>query len=448
MTGDLAAVGVANAFVVAAGLGVLRAVGLRPALTDLPWTLGIGYIVGAGAVGVIGSALLVVGLSLTWWQILLLCTAVFAAGFVRRDGIRSPGRISHSGWVRVLPAAALLAGAILAVDFTVQPLWTDDAWSIWAAKANSIVVLGGLDAPFLSSESLVSPDYPLLVPVLELVPLRFGGLPSELIPLQLGLVFLAFPAALVALLRDRVRALTLWLVALAILLAPTLQIQTASAVADVTLAVFFALAGVAGWCWVESGERTMLWLGGCFAAAAVATKLEGRAFVAFLFLALGAAGIRRARPIGSLMSVVLAVIASAAPWELWSRAHGLGNAYSDAGGARAADLLGTADRIPRAALAIAREVADPSAWIALGFISAAAILLALRRDQAREAALFTAFVTLASIAFLVGVYWTTPLDYEYHVATSVRRVITAPIVFAAAMAPLLLSRATGNQRSR
>ena len=447
MTLDLAALAAANALLVAAGLGVLRAVGVRPGPTDLPWILGVGYLLGAGAFGVLGSLLLAAGLSLTWWQIVLLCVALFAAGYLRREGRPSPGGTRSSGWVALLPLAALIVAAVLAVDFVVQPLWTDDSWSIWAAKAKSIVVLGGLDAEFLSSRSLVSSDYPLLVPVLELLPLRFTGLQTEYIPLQLGLLFLAFPAALVALLRERVPALVSWLVAVAILLAPTLQIQAASAVADVPLAAFFALAGVAGWRWVESGDRPLLSLCGCFAAAAVGTKLEARAFVVFLFLALGAAGVRRARRLRELIAVAFLVLASLLPWELWSRAHGLDNAYSEAGGPRA-DLLESAGRVPRAALSIGREVADPTSWVALVVLAAAALLLAMSRDELRDAALFTAFVTLASFAFLVVVYWATPLDYDYHVATSVRRVVTAPVVFAAAMAPLLLSVPPRAQTSR
>ena len=439
MTLDLAALAAANALLVAAGLGLLRAVGLRPALTDLPWTLGVAFLLGAGAVGVLGSLLLVAGVALSWWQILLLSGGIFASGFLRRDGRPCPGGSRSSGWVAVLPLAALLITAVLAIDFSVQPLWTDDSWSIWAAKAKSIVVLGGLDDEFLSSRSVVSSDYPLLVPVLELLPLRFSSLQSEYIPLQLGLLFLAFPTALVALLRDRVPALVCWLVAAAILLAPTLQVQAASAVADVPLAAFFALAGVAGWRWVESGDRPLLWLSGCFAAAAVATKLEGTAFVAFLFVGLGAAGLRRARALREVTAVALLVFASLLPWELWSRAHGLDDAYSEAGGPRA-DLLESAGRVPRAALSIAREVADPSSWVALVVLAVAAVLLALTRDELRDAALFTAFVTLGCFVFLVAVYWATPLDYDYHVATSVRRVVTAPVVFAAAMAPLLLSR--------
>ena len=54
-------------------------------------------------------------------------------------------------------------------------------------------------------------------------------------------------------------------------------------------------------------------------------------------------------------------------------------------------------------------------------------------------------MTLSSLAGLLLVYWATPLDFDYHVATSVRRVITAPVLFAVAMTPLLLSRAQSSR---
>ena len=54
---------------------------------------------------------------------------------------------------------------------------------------------------------------------------------------------------------------------------------------------------------------------------------------------------------------------------------------------------------------------------------------------------FTAGVALGCLAAVLAAYWATPLDFDYHVATSVRRVITAPALFVAAMTPLLLSRA-------
>jgi 4-amino-4-deoxy-L-arabinose transferase-like glycosyltransferase len=227
-------------------------------------------------------------------------------------------------------------------------------------------------------------------------------------------------------------------VALALVLSPTLQIQTATAVADTPLAVFFALAGVAGWRWVEEGDRRQLWLGGLFAAAAVGCKVEGRVFVAFLAVAVTVAAARHGRSLRELGLVAAAVAASALPWVLWTRLHEIGDVFSAAGGLSPGGL----GRIPSAAASMVRELADPSSWLALVALAAAATVLALTRPAGREAGLYTLFVAGASLAAMVGVYWVTPLDFDYHVATSVRRVITAPVVFAAAMTPLLLSRQT------
>ena len=454
MSRDLLALALANGAIVAAGHGVLRLAGIRPAARDLAWSVAIAYLAGAAAFGVLGSAALVLGLALDWWQILAGCALLFVVGLCwnntsARRG-RQPSGIEEAcvgttqalrGPLLLLPVAVITVLAVLAVDLAVQPIWTDDAWSIWAAKASSLAVLDGLDSAYLSSASVFSASYPLVVPVLELVPLRFAGFPNELIPLQLGLLFVAFPFALAALLRDRVNALVLWVVLLAVAVAPTLQIQAASAVADVPLAVFFALAGVAGWRWVELGEDSMLWLAGIFAAATVGAKVEGGLFVALLFVALAVAGARYRRPLRRFGLVAAAVVLSALPWELWSRIHSLEDAVSAAGELSPGGL----GRIPSATGSMLRELADPSSWLVLVALAAVAVALALARRSGREAALFTSFVTLASLVALLLVYWATPLDFDYHVATSVRRVIVAPVLFAVAMTPLLLSRA---QRSR
>ena len=438
MIRDLLALAFANGCIVAAGHGVLRAVGLRPALGDLPWSLGLAYVTGAGAVGVVGTALLVAGFALTWWQLVALCAALLVLGLARRHRPRRaelrvgstrsrPGR--RDGWLRLFPLATALALAVLAVDLAVQPIWTDDAWAIWAVKPASVVELGGLDARFIGSASVFNADYPLVVPVLELVAMRFCGWPNELVPLQLGLLFLAFPAALVALLRDRVRPLLLWTVILGVAVAPSLQVQAASAVADVSLGVFFALAGAAGWRWAETGERELLWLAGVLGAAAAGTKTEGLVFVALLFAALAILTRRRAP-----LLVALGAALTLVPWELWTRRHGIGNAISEAGGT----TRGPLDRLPSAALDLALELADPTSWLALVALGCAAVVLGFRHD-ARTAA-FTAAVVISSLTAVLVAYWLTPLDFEYHVSTSVRRVVTAPVLFLAAMTPLLLSR--------
>jgi len=61
---------------------------------------------------------------------------------VTSTGTGSPMRVPVTGWVRLLPLATFAVVLIVAVDFAVQPIWNDDAWAIWAAKAESIVAFG------------------------------------------------------------------------------------------------------------------------------------------------------------------------------------------------------------------------------------------------------------------------------------------------------------------
>lgn len=438
MIRDLGALALGNAFILAAGHGALRLVGFRPAFFDWSWSLALAYVAGASVVGVLGSAALVLGLALTRWQLAAGSLVVLLAGVLLGGGRRPPRGEPWNRWSRIVLTAAVVVLAVLAVDFAVQPIWGDDAWSIWAAKANSIVLLDGLDADYLASQSVFNASYPLVVPVLELVANRFSGIPNELLPLQLGLLFLAFPFALLALLRARVRPFILAVAVLVVSVAPTLQIQAASAVADVPLAVFFALSGVAAWLWLDGAEDGLLLLGGLFAAAAIGTKAEGVLLVGVLALAVALWVVRRALPRLRPALVAAAVFASAAPWEIWSRVHDLGNAYSDAGGL-GFDGLAEPSRGVQAAAAIARELIDPTPWLALVMLVTLSVLLGLTRPDVRDTALFTILIAGSCLGAFVVVYWITPLDFEYHVATSVRRVVTAPVVFALAMTPLLLS---------
>lgn len=428
MIADLPGFLAANGLVLLAGVGVVRLCGLRTGL-DVA-ALSLSYLAGAAAVGVAGSVVLVAGLSFAVWQVVVLCVFLFALGLARRALRPLPPPRPRPRWTRVFTAGTAAVAVLLAVDFAFQPLWAWDAWWIWAAKAKAIAFADGLDAELL--RSLANADYPPLVPVLELVLLRFTDLDSELLNLQVGLVLLALPGALVASLRDRAAPAALWPVVLALLLAPALQVQTAYAVADVPLAVFLALAGVLLWRWLELGETHSLALAGVFAAAAVSAKVEGRLEAALLLLVAAALARRRA---GAVLAVGAAVAASALPWAVWAEANGLQNQY---GAGNPPDLVAELERVPLAAARLVRELVDPTSWLALPLLAAAAIGLALR--DVRRAALLAAVPGALSLAVLVGIYWATPLGFEYHLDTSARRVVTPLLVLAAALAPVMLSR--------
>jgi hypothetical protein len=79
---------------------------------------------------------------------------------------------------------------------------------------------------------------------------------------------------------------------------------------------------------------------------------------------------------------------------------------------------------------------DPTAWLLIVPLAAVAFVLAWRAGRRSEPLLVAATVGL-SFAGLVLAYWTTPLDFDYHLATSARRVISGVVLFLAAVTPLL-----------
>ena len=80
-------------------------------------------------------------------------------------------------------------------------------------------------------------------------------LDTRAIHLQFSLLYAGFLLALLELLRGRVREVLVWPFVLAIAAAPAVQIGTASALADIPVAIMFALAGVFAWRWLVDGDR-------------------------------------------------------------------------------------------------------------------------------------------------------------------------------------------------
>lgn len=445
---DVAALFGANACLLLAGIGVLRlAAGPRPPAE--PWSrVGLAYVAGVAAVGSIAPLLLVAGLDLTLAEILALCGTLFLAGFLRR---RRPAEVEpQAPRDRTKVAAACIALVVtffvlLAVDLVFQPLYRADAWGQWTAKARVITILGGLDERVFASDvySSYNLDYPLLLPSLEAIDIRFMGFSTQILHLQFGLLLAGFVVALAALARKQVPRLVLWPLLAVLVVAPTVAIQTASAYADLPLAAFFALAAVCAHRWLKDGDATSLALLGLFATAAVATKVEGTAFAAALFVVVVVLAARRSwhRAVSAALVAGAVALVGIVPWQAWLAANGIPGNFSIGNAFSPGFLASNADRVPTIVGTLARDVLDPTSWILLLPLALAAAAVAWHAGASREGILLAATTFVLSLGALVWIYWSTRLPIDYHLETSSRRVVLGPVLVCASLAPFLLADA-------
>ncbi len=398
---------------------------------------------GVAAVGVLSTLLLIAGASLELWQVVVLCGVLAGLGFVRDQRVRPARPVATPWWAFVLLAAFLV---VLGIDLLFQPLWAYDAWAQWTPKAKSFVLFDGLNAHYFETTAPNS-DYPILVPALEAIDFRFmGGFATQVLHVQFFLLIVAYAGSLFELLLPRARAIFVWALVATVVVAPSLGIQAAYALADVPLAVFFSLAGLFAWIWLEKEDVGALALLAIFGAAAVASKNEGALFVGTLFavvLVLTVFGRAWRTALLTLAAGAVALV-GIVPWRLWARSHHLTNYY--AGSALHLDRIG---RVPTSVVRLLREAFDPTSWLALLPLALVAAVLAWVYGGARRGPLLVLATLALSFVELVIVYWATSLPFDYDLNTTARRVIMSPLLFAAVLSPLLLEQAvTGARRAR
>jgi hypothetical protein len=445
---DAALLLAANCCFLVAGIGVSRAFGLwtgRPSVK----ALGLVYLSGFAAYGVLAQLLLVLGLPLTAWQVVAICV-VLAGGALLPVGIPMPASGERRPWPGSRPAKVAATAVVamlgaIAIDLWFQPLWAYDSWTFWTPKARALAQLGGLDASWFTSADLLNKDYPILLPALEAAGFRFTGYETPLLDLQSWLLLAAFVGGVAWLLEARAPRLVVWTVLAMVVFAPATVEQLAYAEADIPMAVFFALAGLGGALWLQERDARFAAVLALFAAATVATKVEGLIFVVVLLLVLAALALRRSLRLAFAVAGtgLIALTLSVLPWQLWLRAHDVESQGSLGRLTDVSFMLDHAGRLPHATAYVAVRVLDPTRWLLVVPLAALASWLAIRAGE-RELPLLAAATFLLSLAGVVLAYWTTPLDFDYHLATSARRVVSGPVLLLAVLTPLLASRAAAD----
>lgn len=506
MTAEVLALLFVNVCLLAAGAGLMRALGAWRRPRELATVLATSFLAGVAAFGVAAQLLYVLGFSLSAAQTLVLCALLASTAALSRLpasalGARAP--FARLEWVAALLVAVPLL--LLAVDAAYQPLASWDAWSQWTPKGQALVELDGLDTAVFGNPAYADwhPDYPLLVPALEAFAFRFG-VGVRVIHLEFWLLLAAFAVSLLELLRPRVGPLLAWSAVLAIVWTPKVGAEALSANADMPLAVFLVLTGVAAWLWVSERSTAGLGLVGLFGAATLATKLEGVIEFAIVLAVALLLALRHSRGRALLLAGAGAgaALAGFIPWRLWTIVSDAPVAYA------AGPVLDTVravepSRVPIAALLLLRQLFDPDVWLVLVPLSLCAVALAglgLRRDR-RALAVAVSVVLLLVVgiatalvipahsypwrtaywllflpgvlaggvfvgaiargggsaayvagsvsgmfAALVAIYLFTPYDFAWHLGTSSSRLVVPLGLFVAAFAPIVLSRAVGAGR--
>jgi hypothetical protein len=436
---------------VAIGAGLLPLLRIAPTWRLLVRRLGLAYLIGVAATGILAAHLALLDAPLGLLELTLLAVVVVVLGWrrLRRTEsdlppLRAPA--TPVAWANAaLGAAALAVLGVLLVHATrayaVRPLKEWDGWAIWATKAKTLYEFGGVYDPVFSTYEPVA--HPIFFPSLEAIGFRaLSAFDGTLIHVQLIALALGFAAALWSLLGDRVPIGIFGAGLLALLSATPVLAQLSTNLADVPLAFFCALGVVCLGRFVLAGEGWTLVAAALFFGAAMLTKSEGLLFAAAAFGAAAAviAGSREWRRLAHVAFSAAAAVAILVPWRIYLAAHDLRNAEY-----RLSDALDPgylADRSERVGPAVSRlwdELWEPG-WGFVPVLALVAVAAAALAGRYRLAA-FALLWLLLAFGGLVLVYWISVVPVELTLTWTAPRVVVSLVVSAAALAPLLVAEA-------
>jgi hypothetical protein len=205
---------------------------------------------------------------------------------------------------------------------------------------------------------------------------------------------------------------------------PAARDQALSGYADVPLACLFVSSVLL----LGGGE---LALSCVFAAAALATKRDALAFCAVLYV-LAFVGLRNRR---ALAVAVTSVALTAVPWRVFNAVQGLHDSDVAPSLSRTGELGFVSGRI-------GHLLAERAYLWTVPLAAAAAVVMLVRRRDRRLAlgALLLGFGLLVALAF---VYISGKTGVHYLVRSSAQRTLMTPVLLAATLLPLLVTRALG-----
>ena len=431
----------ANLLMLVVGLGVLPLLGVARSWRELVSRSGLAYLCGLVLVGIVSAHLALVHVAVGWIGLAVLAACAVAAAVWRLRGTARPVP-KRPGWVDVTGTAAFVALVVeYARAFRVALLNRYDAWAIWALKGHALYSFGWADPVVFAGASyrFANLDYPLLLPSLEAIDFRaMGSFDTRLLHVQFLLFLVAAVLALVALLRDVVPPLLLWVSVLALAVAPAVFDQLLTAYADLPLALVFGVGVAAVGRWTSTNERWALAVATLCFGGALLTKNEGSLVVLAVFLGLLLVARRRWRALAAAAAVDVALVV---PWRIYTSVQHIHDInYSLLDSFDYGHIHGRAGVGPIAFRTLGGQMLDPGQWGLLVPISATIVIVALATGP-RKLALFALVWTLVSWLGLSWIYVISHYEYSYYLDSTKERVVASIVVGLAALTPLIAAEA-------
>ena len=448
-SGNASGVIVLNALFLFAGFCVLWGLRGWRSWSECLQLAGVAYMLGLASVCTAATLVLVGGGGLSVVEVVVLVTAVAAAGIALAAFKRRPLPSSFAADLRrpswsfgrvAAVAAGVVTAALLVALLRVaryEPLTAFDAWAFWTPKAKAIYFFGGLDEELFAS--LPGPSYPLLVPALQAMGFHFmGAADTTTLAVQYWLLFTGFIAAAAGLLRSLASPALVWLFLGLAVATPEIGNRILHPQADWPLDIFFVLAALFALRWLATTTAWPLVGCGVMLAAAIATKREGALLAAALVAGVVVASVRRPRVWAPVVGVALAAVVVNVPWRLWWTSREL---MGDVPTGALAGLGDNSSRVLPSMRLVAELLFAYEQWLVAVPLAVAAALAALTL-KGREAAVVYLVASTLTFAALTWVLWSDPnLELSTRQsATPIPRAVGAIVLLSLALAPVLLDQ--------
>jgi hypothetical protein len=405
--------------------------------------IGVGFLAGVALLGITTTLLAVAGLPtspLPFTAPLLVVVAAAALVplrnlFVRLRHVSGPLTLLAEVAAAV-PAVALVARALRTARAI--PVISNDEYAIWGLRGRLLSLAGRFDPRIGLNELSSYPhaDYPLTLPALIAWSDRWSGGPND--AAAHAQVVLMFGAMLLvgAWVGSRYGGILGGVAAVALLggLRAVLPRYAILLFADVPVAAFAVATVAVTAVWLDERDGRLLGVAGVLAAGAALTKNEGALAAVAVLAAAAMANAGRRRAWRPLLAATATVVLAAAPWAVYTRAHGLRSDVANGDTLSPHALRTNAHLVGRVFTAF-REFWPGIAGLAL-LLPLAAALAALANRRWRLVTLFA--LTLAfDLAGLVVIY----LSGFNHLHSSAYRTLIAPAAILAVAVPVLVGAA-------